>query len=177
MSQNMISASSIDVRALGDLPYPTPSRKLTHMFVLEIDGTKVLVSAKVPRESLRWKEQQQLHFAPSSNINIAIHRKSRVFKWRRPVLVAEYSGRGMDFLDTDAEQELVAKSGTSRLAVKFDFIAKSHADFIKAVDEELSQLAEFKWADAAYLATTISSKMGTVLVAIAPVIDKFASRS
>ncbi|KZP18009.1 hypothetical protein FIBSPDRAFT_602623 [Athelia psychrophila] len=96
----MISASSIDVRALDDSSEPSRSQKLTHLFVLKIDGTKVLESAKVPRESLVWKEQMQLRFAPSSNISIAIHRKSRAFGWQKPVLVTEYNGRGMDFLDT-----------------------------------------------------------------------------
>ncbi|KZP04727.1 hypothetical protein FIBSPDRAFT_940839, partial [Athelia psychrophila] len=81
----------------------------------------------------------------------------------------------MDFLDTGAAQELIDTSGTSRLAVKFDLITKSHADFMKVVDEEISQLEKFKGADAAQLATTIGSKMGAVLVAIVPVIDKFAS--
>ncbi|KZP08791.1 hypothetical protein FIBSPDRAFT_1052205 [Athelia psychrophila] len=171
----MISASSIDVQALGDLPYPRTSRKLTHLFILKIDGREVLESTKVPRESLEWKEQEPFHFTPSSNIDISLHRKSRAFGWRKPVLVAEYTARGMDFLDTGAAQELVAKSGTSRLAVKFDLIAKSHADFMKAIDEEMSQLAKFKGADAAQIATTIGSKMGAVLVAIVPVIDKFAS--
>ncbi|KZP15794.1 hypothetical protein FIBSPDRAFT_74790 [Athelia psychrophila] len=171
----MISASSIDVRALDDSSEPSRSQKLTHLFVLKIDGTKVLESAKVPRESLVWKEQMQLRFAPSSNISIAIHRKSRAFGWQKPVLVTEYNGRGMDFLDTGVAQELIDTDGTSRLAVKFDLIPKSHADFMKAVDEEISQLAKFKGADAAQLATTIGSKMGAVLVAIVPVIDKFAS--
>ncbi|KZP15789.1 hypothetical protein FIBSPDRAFT_895465 [Athelia psychrophila] len=172
----MISASSIDVRALGDLPYPRTSQKLTHLFILKIDDKEVLESTKVPRESLEWKEQEEFRFTPSSNIDISLHRKSRAFGWRKPVLVAEYTGRGMDFLDAEGvEQELVAKSGTSRLAVNFDLIAKSHADFMKAVDEEISQLAKFMGADAAQIATTIGSKMGAVLVAIVPVIDKFAS--
>ncbi|KZP15049.1 Metallo-dependent hydrolase [Athelia psychrophila] len=100
MSQIMISASSIDVQALGDVPHPSKSRKLNHFFILKIDGNKVFESAKVPREPLQWKEQQQFHFTPSSKIDIAIYRKSRAFGWRRPVLVAEYGGRGMDFLDT-----------------------------------------------------------------------------
>ncbi|KZP10236.1 hypothetical protein FIBSPDRAFT_893794 [Athelia psychrophila] len=144
MSQIMISASSIDVRALGDLPYPSTSRKLTHFFMMKIDGNKVLESAKVPRESLGWKEQQQFHLNPSSNIDFAIYRKSRMFKWRKPVLVAQYTGRGMDFLDTGAAQELVDNSGSSRLAVKFDLVAESHEDFMKAVDEEMSHLTKAK---------------------------------
>ncbi|KZP15791.1 hypothetical protein FIBSPDRAFT_895467 [Athelia psychrophila] len=98
MSQ-IISASSIDVRALEDSSEPSKSQKLTHVFVLKIDGTKVLESAKVPRESLVWKQQTQLRFTPSSTISIIIHRKSRAFGWQKPVLVAEYNGRGMDFLD------------------------------------------------------------------------------
>ncbi|KZP06406.1 hypothetical protein FIBSPDRAFT_322911 [Athelia psychrophila] len=162
------------VRALGDLPEPSESQKLTHLFVLTIDGNKVLESAKVPRESLRWKEQQEFHFTPSSNIDIAIHRKSRAFGWRKPVRVTEYSGRGADFLDTGAEQKLVAKSGTSSLIVKFDLVAESHANFLKTVTEEMSQLAKFRGADAAQSATTIGSKMGTALTALVPVIDKFA---
>ncbi|KZP04730.1 hypothetical protein FIBSPDRAFT_967889 [Athelia psychrophila] len=112
-------------------------------------------------------------FTPSSNVEISLHRKSRMFKWRRPVLVAEYSGRGTDFLGT--AQELVAKAGASRLAIKVDVIAKSHEDFMKAVDEDRSQLAEFKGADAAQSAITIGAKLGTALAALIPVIDKFAS--
>ncbi|KZP08787.1 hypothetical protein FIBSPDRAFT_938812, partial [Athelia psychrophila] len=167
------SDSNNHVRALGDLPPPSMSRKLTHMFVLKIDGNKVLESAKMPCEPLEWKEQTQFPFAPSSNVAISIHRKSRMFGWRKPVQVAEYSGRGMDFLDT--EQELVAKSGTSSLIVKFNLVAVSHADFMKAVHEEISQLTKLKGADAAQLAITIGSKLGTALAALVPVIDKFAA--
>ncbi|KZP28297.1 hypothetical protein FIBSPDRAFT_885868 [Athelia psychrophila] len=169
----MLSASSIDVRALGDLPYPRTNRKLTHLFRLKIDGKKVFESQKVPRESLVWKENMQFDFTPSSNVEVSLHRKSRVFKWRRPVLVAEYSGRGMDFLDTEGA-ELVAKSGTSHLTIKADVIAKSHTDFMKAVKDEISQLTKVNGADAAQVAITIGSKMATVLVALVPVIDNFA---
>ncbi|KZP08759.1 hypothetical protein FIBSPDRAFT_900999 [Athelia psychrophila] len=145
----MISASSIDVRALDDPSDPSRSQKLTHLFVLKIDGTTVLESAKVPRESLVWKEQTQIRFTPSSIISISIHRKSRAFGWRKPVLIIDLQ--------------------------KFDLVAKSHADFMKVVDEEISQLAKFKRADAAQLAATIGSKLGTALEALVPVIDKFAS--
>ncbi|KZP08796.1 hypothetical protein FIBSPDRAFT_938814 [Athelia psychrophila] len=76
MSQIMISASSIDVRILGDLPQPSKSRELAHFFVLKIDGVEVLESVTVPGEPLEWKEQNQIQFAPASKIEIAIHRKS-----------------------------------------------------------------------------------------------------
>ncbi|KZP06985.1 hypothetical protein FIBSPDRAFT_1053247, partial [Athelia psychrophila] len=81
----------------------------------------------------------------------------------------------MDFLDTGAAQELVDTSGTSRLAVKFDLVFESHADFMKAVGEEISQLAKIKGAGAAQTAATIGAKIGTVLEAIVPVLDNFAS--
>ncbi|KZP09136.1 hypothetical protein FIBSPDRAFT_938652 [Athelia psychrophila] len=168
-----ISASSIDVRALGDSPEPSKTQKLTHMFVLKIDGGKVFESEKVPRESLEWKELKKFHFTPSSNIEIAIYRKSRALGWRKPVLVGEYTGRGMDFLD--ATQELVEKSGDSRLAVKFDLVAESHEDFMKAVDEEMLQLAKIKGTDAAQTATSLAAAIGTALEAIVPVLDKLAS--
>ncbi|KZP12494.1 hypothetical protein FIBSPDRAFT_898136 [Athelia psychrophila] len=164
-----ISASSIDVRALGDSPEPSKTQKLTHMFVLNIDGSKVLESAKVPRESLEWKELEKFHFTPSSTIEIAIYRKSRALGWRKPVLVGEYTGRGMDFID--ATQELVEKSGDSRLAIKFDLVAESHEAFMKAVDEEMRQLAKVKGAGA-QTATSLVATIGTALEAIVPVLDK-----
>ncbi|KZP10239.1 hypothetical protein FIBSPDRAFT_933675, partial [Athelia psychrophila] len=145
----MIFATAIDVCALGDLPHPSASRELTHLFVLKIDGKKVLDSTKVPRESLKWEEQQLFHFTPSSKIDIAIHRRSRAFGWRKPVKVVEYSGRGMDFLDT--EQELVAKSGNSRLVVKFHLFAESHGNSMRAVEEEMSQLADVNGVNAALM--------------------------
>ncbi|KZP06252.1 hypothetical protein FIBSPDRAFT_940091 [Athelia psychrophila] len=159
MSQIMILASSIDVRVLGDLPQPSKSRELAHLFVLKIDGIKVLESATVPGEPLGWKKQNQIQFTPSSNIEIAIHRKSHKSELRKPAPVAEYSARGMDFLDTGAEQELVAKFGTSRLVVKFNLVVESHADFMKAVDETMSQLAKVKRADGAQTATTIGANI------------------
>ncbi|KZP33086.1 hypothetical protein FIBSPDRAFT_924658 [Athelia psychrophila] len=168
MSQIMISASSIDVRALDDSPELSKRQTLTHLFVLKIDGTRVLESAKVPHKSLEWKEQKQFRFTPSSNISIVIYRKSRALGWRRRVLVAEYKG---------AAQELVDISGTSRIAVKFDLVFESHADFMKAVDNEILQLAKVKGAGAAQTAATIGEKIGTVLEAIVPVLDSFASRS
>ncbi|KZP08755.1 hypothetical protein FIBSPDRAFT_1052183 [Athelia psychrophila] len=175
MSPIMISASSIDVRILGDLPQPSKSRELAHFFVLKIDGVEVLESVTVPGEPLEWKEQNQIQFAPASKIEIAIHRKSNKSKLRKPAPVAEYSGRGMDFLDTSAEQELVAKSGTSRLVVKFNLVAESHTDFMKAVDDTMSQLAKVKRADGAQTATTIGANICTVLDAIVPVLNNFAS--
>ncbi|KZP30458.1 hypothetical protein FIBSPDRAFT_980477 [Athelia psychrophila] len=150
----MVSAPSILVRAPGDIPQRSTSRKLNHLFMLKIDGNKMLESAKVPPE---WKEQKQFHFTPFSNIEIVIYRKSRMFGWRKPVPVAEYSGRGMDFLDT--EQELVDKSGTSRLVVKFDLVAESHADFMKAVYEEMTQPAKVKGVDAAQMVIPIAENM------------------
>ncbi|KZP14593.1 hypothetical protein FIBSPDRAFT_935694, partial [Athelia psychrophila] len=46
---------------------------------------------------------------------------------------------------------------------------------MKAVHEEISQLTKLKGADAAQLAITIGSKLGTALAALVPVIDKFAA--
>ncbi|KZP14608.1 hypothetical protein FIBSPDRAFT_935700, partial [Athelia psychrophila] len=171
-SHLMISASSIDVRVLGDLPQPSKSRELAHLFVLKIDGVKVLESATAPGELLEWKEQNQIHFTLSSNIDISIHHKNPKPEFRKPASVVEYSGRGMDFLDT--EQELVAKSGTSRLVVKFGRVDGSHADFMQAVDKEMSELAQVKGADATQTATTIGANIVAVLEAIVPVLNKFA---
>ena len=75
------------------------------------------------------------------------------------------------------EQELIDKSGKPGIAVKFDLVVQSHSDFMKTVDDEVSQLAEIKGADASQIATTIGAKIGTVLEAIVPVLDKFAGVS
>ncbi|KZP05014.1 hypothetical protein FIBSPDRAFT_806147, partial [Athelia psychrophila] len=50
----------------------------------------------------------------------------------------------MDFLDTSAAQEMVEKSGTSRLIVKFHLVVESHAGLMKAANEGVSQLVGFE---------------------------------
>lgn len=66
------------------------------------------------------------------------------------------------------------ESGKLLLAVKFNLVTESHAEFMQAVKEEASQLAEAKGADAAQTATTVGAKIGAVLEAMVPVIDNFA---
>ncbi|KZP18014.1 hypothetical protein FIBSPDRAFT_893745 [Athelia psychrophila] len=142
---------------------------------MKIDGIKVLESATAVPGPLEWKEQIQIQFAPASKIEIAIHRNSHNSELRKPAPAAEYSGQGMDVLDTGAEQELVAKSGPSRLVVKFNLVAESHANFMKGVDEKMSQLAKVKRADGAQTANTVGANIRTVLDAIIPVLDTFSS--
>ncbi|KZP23273.1 hypothetical protein FIBSPDRAFT_930604, partial [Athelia psychrophila] len=140
----------------------------------EIDGKEVFKSAKVPCiPTPQWTAEETIRFTPSSDVNFVVYRKSRV-PGRKPVQMAECSARGIDFLDTGVEQQLVDESGKLCLTVKFDLVIESHVEFMKAVKKEVSQLGEVKGADAAQRATTVGAGIGTVLKAMVPVIDNFA---
>lgn len=64
---------------------------------------------------------------------------------------------------------MVDESGIPCLAVKFNLVTESHADFMRAARDEISQLEKAQGADA-----TVGTSIGSVLEAIMPVIDKFA---
>ncbi|KAF7975224.1 hypothetical protein HWV62_10178 [Athelia sp. TMB] len=163
-----------DIRIVGELDRTSVNPKADHFVVLKIDGIEIFESRKVPcKPAPQWKEHKTFQFATSSVIDIVVYRQSRYRKWVKHA-IAECSGRGMDFLNTTTEQELVDKSGKPRIAVKLDLVVQSHSDFMKTVDEEVSQLTGMKGSDAIQIATTIGAKIGTALEAIVPVLDKFA---
>lgn len=68
-------------------------------------------------------------------------------------------------------------SGTSRLAIKFDLVENSHADFMKAVDEDMLQLVKARGADASQKSTTTGANIIALLEAIVPILDKFSGVS
>ncbi|KAF7983537.1 hypothetical protein HWV62_21100 [Athelia sp. TMB] len=104
------------------------------------------------------------------------HQPQKRIPGRKKRSVAQCIAQGADFLEVEgAEQELVDESGIPWLAVKFDIVIKSHTEFMKDVNNDISQLAKIKGIDAAGAATSLAPKIGTALKNLVPVIDKLAS--
>ncbi|KZP04767.1 hypothetical protein FIBSPDRAFT_940830, partial [Athelia psychrophila] len=155
----MISASSIDVREVEGLQQT--DWKNHHYAVVKVDGKEVFKSAKVPcLPTPQWKAEEKIQFTPTSDIIFVIYRNSRFLGRLRRVQVAKCIARGIDFLSTDVEQELVDKSGKVRLVVRFKLVVESTEEFLKALKEEVSQMGEVKGADAAQGATTAVTSIG-----------------
>ncbi|KAF7979136.1 hypothetical protein HWV62_43369 [Athelia sp. TMB] len=174
LSTTAIAGSRLDIRAIGDLQKNRKISKADHFVILKIDGKKVFESAKLPcKPTPQWKEQMTIQFTPSTAVDIAIYRQSRWGKWAEHV-VAECSALGIDFLDIGTEQVLIDKSGKPCLAVKFDLLIQAHLEFMKDVDKQMAQLEKVKGVDAAQALTTIGTKIGTVLLAIVPILDQFS---
>ncbi|KAF7971912.1 hypothetical protein HWV62_19483 [Athelia sp. TMB] len=173
-----MSAHSIDIRVLDQIQRSHRNQKADHFVVLKIDGKKVFESNKALfQPAPQWKQQKIIHFKPSSVIEIALYRQSSLRVWWHTV--AEYSARGMNFMDTEgAEQQIIDKSEKLHLGVKFDVAIesmKSNAHFMNAVDSDLSRLAKSKGAGTARMAETIGSQLGPILKLIVPIIDTFAA--
>ncbi|KZP14694.1 TPR-like protein, partial [Athelia psychrophila] len=114
----------------------------------------------------------------SSTIRIVIFRQSLLAK-RFPVkkyIVAEFNGKGVDLLDNSTEHEMRAESGDSvdsRISVRLDYSSESHAEFMKAVDGDMSRIG-VQGSDAAQTTMPIAGQLGTVLQKIVPIVDQFA---
>ncbi|KZP14725.1 TPR-like protein [Athelia psychrophila] len=166
----MISVTSLDLQVVGDLIKESSCLLEDHFFTLYVNEKEVFKSQKKAREPPpRWKEQKPL---------IVIFRQS--FLARVPGkknMVAEFNGTVVDLLDNSAEHEMRTKSGVSvdwRISVRLDYSSESHAEFMKAVGEDISRIGKASGGDAAHAATTVTGHLGTVLEKIVPIVDKFA---
>ncbi|KZP14714.1 TPR-like protein [Athelia psychrophila] len=141
-----------------------------HFYIYYVNGKEVCTSQRKTREPPpRWKEQKRL---------IVIFRQSLLAK-RFPVkkyIVAEFNGKGVDLLDNSTEHEMRAESGdsvASRISVRLDYSSESHAEFMKAVDGDMSRIG-VQGSDAAQTTMPIAGQLGTVLQKIVPIVDQFA---
>ncbi|KZP09441.1 hypothetical protein FIBSPDRAFT_239838 [Athelia psychrophila] len=91
---SMFSAKSLDLQLVDEQLKIGKFANPHHYAVLFIDGKSASKPGhKTPMPSPRWPS---FHFNISSTLKIAIFRKRRVHK---DTLVAEYTGKGRDFLD------------------------------------------------------------------------------
>ncbi|KZP14698.1 hypothetical protein FIBSPDRAFT_1048609 [Athelia psychrophila] len=175
----MICVTSLDLQVVGDLIKESSCLLEDHFFILYVNEKKVFKSQRKTREPPpRWKEQKPFRFDLSSTIRIVIFRQS--FLARVPGkknMVAEFNGKGVDLLDNITEHEMRTKSGVSvdwRISVRLDYSSESHAEFMKAVGEDISRIGKVPGSDAAQAVTTIAGQLGTVLEKIVPIVDQFA---
>ncbi|KZP27780.1 hypothetical protein FIBSPDRAFT_292580 [Athelia psychrophila] len=179
----MISVTSLDLQVAGDLIEQSQAcLHADHFFIFYVNRKEVCTSQRKTREPPpRWIEQTRFRFDFSSTIRIVIFRQSLLAK-RFPVkkyIVAEFNGKGVDLLDNSTEHEMRAESGdsvASRISVRLDYSSQSHAEFMKAVDEDMSRIG-VPDSDAAQTTIPIAGQLGTVLQKIVPIVDQFAGVS
>ncbi|KZP14717.1 hypothetical protein FIBSPDRAFT_935616 [Athelia psychrophila] len=177
---DLIFGFGVDMQVVGDLIKESSCLLEDHFFILYVNEKKVFKSQRKTREPPpRWKEQKpSLRFDLSSTIRIVIFRQS--FLARVPGkknMVAEFNGKGVDLLDNITEHEMRTKSGVSvdwRISVRLDYSSESHAEFMKAVGEDISRIGKVPGSDAAQAVTTIAGQLGTGLEKIVPIVDQFA---
>ncbi|KZP14728.1 hypothetical protein FIBSPDRAFT_979699 [Athelia psychrophila] len=167
---DLIFGFRVELQVIGDLIKQSQAcLHADHFYIFYVNGKEVCTSQRETREPPpRWKEQKRL---------IVIFRQSLLAK-RFPVkkyIVAEFGGKGVDLLDNSTEHEMRAESGNSvdlHISVRLDYSSESHAEFMKAIDEDMSRIG-VPGSDAAQAATTIAGQLGTVLQKIVPIVDQF----